>query len=96
MIATIFYKNMIKIVKWLVNNKVIICRRGLIFVKMNLLNFISILNQIICKIRISLKLNYKTKIEGLMKIKFNKINLSLLMKEAHQDNKIIKMKINKI
>lgn len=87
---------MIKIVKWLVNNKVIICRRGLIFVKMNLLNFISILNQIICKIRISLKLNYKTKIEGLMKIKFNKINLSLLMKEAHQDNKIIKMKINKI
>jgi hypothetical protein len=80
----------------LVNNKVIICRRGLIFVKMNLLNFISILNQIICKIRISLKLNYKTKIEGLMKIKFNKINLSLLMKEAHQDNKIIKMKINKI
>ena len=91
---------MIKIVKWLVNNKVNICRRGLIFVKMNLLNFISILNQIICKIRISLKLNYKTKIEGLMKIKFNKINLSLLMnlimKEAHQDNKIIKMKINKI
>jgi len=84
----------------LVNNKVNICRRGLIFVKMNLLNFISILNQIICKIRISLKLNYKTKIEGLMKIKFNKINLSLLMnlimKEAHQDNKIIKMKINKI
>jgi hypothetical protein len=55
-----------------------------------------LINQIICKIRISLKLNYKTKIEGLMKIKFNKINLSLLMKEAHQDNKIIKMKINKI